>query len=99
MRIFLLVTALVLFVATLFACAKHSIPEPESEGAKLYVQYCSGSGCHDAIPPQQSSFGYWQNQYKRWSDILRQDGHPAPNAEEDEIILAWLKKHARASQY
>ncbi len=99
MRTILLFLALAVFLATLFACAKHSIPEPESEGAKLYVQYCSGSGCHDPIPPQQSSFGYWQTQYKRWSDTLRADGVSAPNAAEDEIILAWLKKHARSSQY
>lgn len=98
-RTILVVLGLALFCGGLFACAKQSIPEPESEGAQLYVQYCSASGCHDPIPPQQSSFGYWQNQYKRWSDTLRQDGNPAPNAAEDEIILAWLKKHARSSQY
>jgi hypothetical protein len=98
-RYILLFLALLLFVVTLVACAKQSIPEPESEGARLYVQYCSGSGCHDPIPPQQSSFGYWQTQYRRWSDTLRKDGHAAPNPEEDEVILAWLKKHARGSQY
>jgi hypothetical protein len=98
-RTILLVLGLALFCGSLYACAKHSIPEPESEGARLYVQYCSASGCHEAIPPQESSFGYWQNQYKRWSDNLRREGMASPSPAEDEIILAWLKKHARGSQY
>lgn len=99
MRIFWLLVALLFLVGCLYACAKQSIPEPESEGAQLYVHYCSASGCHEPIPPQQSSYGYWQNQYKRWSDNLRREGREAPSPAEDEIIMAWLKKHARSSQY
>ncbi len=87
------------FVGWILACAKASIPEPESEGAKLYVKYCSAQGCHDPIPPQESSYPYWKNQYARWSAKLRQSGGAAPTSREDEIILAWLKKHARGSRY
>jgi hypothetical protein len=93
------VLAMILFSLMLYACAKQSLPEPESQGAKLYVKYCSASGCHDAIPPQESSFPYWRNQYARWSGNLKQKGMAYPSPQEDEIILAYLKKHARKSNY
>ena len=91
--------AVTAFVGWMMACAKASIPEPESQGAKLYVKYCSAQGCHDPIPPQGSSYPYWKNQYARWSGKLRQSGGAAPTAQEDQVILAWLKKYARGAKY
>jgi predicted CxxxxCH...CXXCH cytochrome family protein len=98
-RIILPVVAIILFGFLLFACAKQTLPEPESQGAQLYSKYCSNSGCHSAIPPQESSFPYWRNQYARWSATLKQKGMAYPSPQEDEIILAYLKKHARKSNY
>jgi hypothetical protein len=71
------------------------LPEPESHSAQLYVQYCSGSGCHSAIPPQRSSFAIWQNQYQRMLGIMTDQGWTLPNASEEKEILEYLRKYSR----
>ena len=71
------------------------LPEPESRPAQIYVRYCSGSGCHGAIPPQRSSFAIWQNQYDRMIDLMRDEGWSLPDAEEEKEILTYLRRHAR----
>lgn len=70
------------------------LPEPESEDAKLYVQFCSGEGCHGAIPPQSGSPGYWRNQYPRMITLMKESGWALPNPEQDEKIRAYLKRFA-----
>jgi len=70
------------------------LPEPESEGARLYVQYCSGEGCHGPIPPQGGGRGYWRNQYDRMLPIMRDAGWDLPDAEEDRKIREYLTKFA-----
>jgi hypothetical protein len=70
------------------------LPEPDSEGARLYVQYCSGEGCHGAIPPQTGGPGYWRNQYTRMLDIMRDRGWPIPDEPQEEKILDYLQRHA-----
>ena len=79
--------------AGMAGCAP-SLPEPESEGAQLYVQYCSGEGCHGAIPPQTGGPGYWRNQYTRMLDLMREQGWPLPDAEKDRKIRDYLQRHA-----
>lgn len=78
----------------LFAGCAPALPEPESEGGRLYVQYCSGSGCHDPIPPQVDSMGYWNNQYDRMLEIMKDAGWRLPDPREDAVIRAYLEKHA-----
>ena len=75
------------------ACAP-GLPEPESEGAKLYVQYCSGEGCHGPIPPQSGGPGYWRNQYDRMLPIMEDAGWVLPDPEQDRTIRAYLEKYA-----
>lgn len=79
---------------SLVACGPE-LPEPDSREAKLYVEYCSGSGCHDPIPPQVDSIGYWNNQYDRMLVLMEDEGWKLPNPEEDRLIRAYLEKHAR----
>lgn len=78
---------------TMAACGA-KLPEPESEGAQLYVQYCSGSGCHDPIPPQVDSIGYWNNQYDRMIILMRDQGWRLPGPTEDRKIRDYIEKHA-----
>ncbi len=77
----------------LAGCAPE-LPEPESEGARLYVRYCSGSGCHDPIPPQTDSIGYWNNQYERMLGTMQRAGRALPNSTEDAAIRAYIEKYA-----
>ena len=79
-------------VATVVAGCGAKLPEPESEGAQLYVQYCSGSGCHGPIPPQSGGRGYWRNQYDRMLPIMEDAGWPLPDADEDRKIRDYLEK-------
>ena len=71
-----------------------SLPEPESEEAQLYVKYCSGSGCHDPIPPQVDTMGYWNNQYDRMIVLMRDEGWPLPTPAEDRRIRDYIERHA-----
>ncbi|RKZ10412.1 hypothetical protein DRQ53_11035 [bacterium] len=75
------------------ACAP-GLPEPESESAQLYVQYCSGQGCHGPIPPQGAGKGYWRSQYDRMIDLMIKESWPLPNEKEDLKIRAYLEKYA-----
>lgn len=83
----------VLALVALMACGQ-KLPEPESPAAQLYVQYCSGSGCHDPIPPQVDSKGYWDNQYQRMIVLMRDRGLPLPSQSEDAMIREYLAKNA-----
>jgi len=85
------------FVIGLVACASQELPEPESEDARLYVQYCAGSGCHDPIPPQGSSVGYWNQQFRRMLVLMVKSGSPMPNEAEQERILDYLRRNARGA--
>ena len=76
-------------------CSKMELPEPESRPAKLYVQYCSGSGCHGPIPPQRDAWGIWEYQYDRMIDLMKRQGWPLPSPAEDQEIRDYIKKFAR----
>ena len=89
--------SLVALVALLFVVVSGcgaELPEPESEEAQLYVKYCSGSGCHDPIPPQVDSMGYWNNQYDRMIILMRDEGWQLPTPEEDRKIRDYIERHA-----
>ena len=85
----------VLLIATVVmaGCAR-GLPEPESEGAVLYVQFCSGSGCHDPIPPQSGGKGYWRIQYDRMLPIMQKAGWTLPDEEQDRKIREYLARFA-----
>lgn len=88
-------SALMALSATLLltACGA-KLPEPESEAAQLYVAYCSGSGCHGAIPPQSDGVRYWETQYGRMIELMRTRGLDLPSAKEDQLIRDYLQRHA-----
>jgi hypothetical protein len=82
------------FVGALAGCAAQELPEPESRGAQLYVRYCSGSGCHDPIPPQRDTVGYWENQYERMIKEFNAPNGLMPTPEEGRVVQEYLRKHA-----
>ena len=79
--------------ATMSACAP-GLPEPESEGARLYVQFCSAEGCHGPIPPQGGGKGYRRNQYDRMLTIMKDSGWVLPDPEQDRKIREYLERFA-----
>ena len=93
----LLAAIMVFLVVVAVACAK-SLPDPESEAAQLYVAYCSGSGCHNPIPPQGSSAMYWKNQYDRMLPIMADAGWKLPSPQETQIIKDYLVSNSRGAR-
>jgi hypothetical protein len=86
-----------LFNALLLALGCASLPEPESEGARLYVRYCSVKGCHGPIMPQAGGRKYWDRQMDRMLDVMRNKNVPTPNAKEKKDILEYLHQHAQGA--
>lgn len=82
-----------ILLIALGACTP-ALPEPDSEAAQHYVAYCSGSGCHGAIPPQTDSPRYWENQYSRMIDLMRRQGRALPGEREDQLIRDYLQRNA-----
>jgi hypothetical protein len=94
-RLLLALLAALLLLA--FGCGS-KLPEPESPPARLYVQYCSGKGCHDPIPPKRGGAQYWELQNKRMLVLMRNQGFPLPSPAEQEEILAYLRRHAQGAR-
>lgn len=90
---FALAVGLAVFGGVMAGCSR-GLPEPESEGAQLYVQYCSGSGCHGPIPPQTGGPGYWRNQYDRMLGVMRDQGWPLPDQDQERKIRDYLERNA-----
>lgn len=84
----------VLALGLVMAGCARGLPEPESEGAQLYVQYCSGQGCHGPIPPQTGGPGYWRNQYTRMLGIMRERGWALPDESQEQKIRDYLERNA-----
>jgi hypothetical protein len=93
LTLWMVALALVGTGVTMAGCAP-GLPEPESEGAQLYVQYCSGEGCHSPIPPQGGGKGYWRNQYDRMLPIMDDAGWELPDSEQERKIREYLARFA-----
>ena len=93
----LALAAFLSFNALLLVLGCASLPEPESADARLYVRYCSGTGCHGPILPQAGGRKYWDMQTERMLVIMRKENSPLPSAEEKKRILQYLYKHAQGA--
>ena len=79
------------------------LPDPESEGAKLLLRYCTQ--CHNLPSPAMHTSEEWPDVAQRMFSRLRMMSGmreewmgmmwmKAPSAEEQEIIVAYLKAHS-----
>ena len=75
----------------LVAC-NASLPEPESTGAKLYANRCSG--CHRLYAPGSMKEEMWKLNVQRMQGELVRRGLPPLEREEREILLAYLGRHS-----
>ncbi len=71
---------------------KKPLPEPDSMGAKLLVDYCSE--CHAPPHPRQHVKGEWKSTVLRMRDHRSFQGYPTLNDEEVIILTEYLDKHA-----
>ena len=89
--------ALLSFNTLIIALGCASLPESDSEDARLYVHYCSGNGCHGPILPQAGGPQYWDIQTERMLVLMRKENQPLPNEKEKKRILQYLYKHAQGA--
>ncbi len=85
-----LVVALVCAVG-LGACSVQ-LPEPESEGAKLYTQRCNS--CHRLYAPASLKYEMWKIQLERMQGEMARRGQPPLTPQELAVVLDYLKRHA-----
>ena len=81
-----------LLCASITAC-ETALPEPESEGARLYRQRCSG--CHRLYQPGLLTPEMWQFMLARMEQEFLRLGRPPLSETERRTILDYLNAHAQ----
>ncbi len=83
---------LVLLCTSITAC-ETALPEPDSEGARLYRQRCSG--CHRLYQPGLLTPEMWQFMLARMDTEFVRLGRPPLSETERRTILDYLNAHAQ----
>ena len=81
-----------LLCASLTAC-ETTLPEPDSEGARLYRQRCSG--CHRLYRPGLLTPEMWQFMLARMDTEFVRLGRPPLSETERRLIFDYLNAHAQ----
>lgn len=76
-------------LATLSAC-NAKLPEPESEGARLYDARCNN--CHRVYAPAAMKFELWKIKVEAMQGEMVRRGIPPLDAHEREVILSYLRR-------
>lgn len=87
-------TSLAFAAATILAvaaCAR--LPEPDSPGAKIYAQRCADP-CHRLYLPGSMKYAMWEVMVRRMRPEYGPRGLPPLTAQEEKMILDYLRKHA-----
>jgi len=91
---FIILSALIIFIS---ACEntkveKQKLPDPSSEGAKIFEKFCSA--CH--APPRISSHkaDEWLNIVERMQTHRIKKAYNPLNESEKDILVTYLKKHS-----
>ena len=83
--------AAVAAAALLFAaCTK--LPEPDSQGARLYADRCAR--CHRAYQPSVMTFEMWKLVVARMQGVISRNGLPPLSPDEMSVLLDYLKRNA-----
>ena len=75
----------------LSACSP-KLPEPESDGAKLYAARCNS--CHRLFAPGSLKFEMWKVQVERMQGEIVRHGLPPLTLDERNVLLDYLKRHS-----
>jgi cytochrome c5 len=76
---------------SLSACSP-KLPEPESEGAKLYAARCNT--CHRVFAPGSLKYEMWKVQVERMQGEIVRHGLPPLTPDERNRLLDYLKRHS-----
>jgi len=76
---------------SLAACSP-KLPEPESDGAKLYAARCNT--CHRVFAPGSLKFAMWKVQVERMQGEIVRHGMPPLTPDERHVLLDYLKRHS-----
>lgn len=88
-------TAVAFTLLALAAC-NPALPEPDSAGAKLYVERCSA--CHRLYPPNVMTAATWEIMLDRMQGEMRRRGVPPLSGDEMKIATDYLTRHALRPQ-
>jgi hypothetical protein len=80
-----------LLVSLLFGCDAR-LPEPDSPGARLYGERCTG--CHRLYAPESMKAAMWEFTLKRMQGELARRGVPPLSPDEYETVRAYLERHS-----
>jgi Dihaem cytochrome c len=69
-----------------------ALPEPESSGAQLYRQRCSG--CHRLYAPSILTADMWKLMLARMELQIQRSRLPPLSADEQQTLLDYLQKHS-----
>lgn len=83
--------ALLALLVCLAACDT-SLPEPESPGARLYAERCSG--CHRLYAPHSMKAEMWKLTVKRMQGELARRGLRPLDGSETALLLSYLERHS-----
>lgn len=76
------------------ACTR--LPEPDSPGAKLYAERCDGP-CHRLYAPGSMKYEMWKIVVDRMQGELARRGLPTLNADEEKLLLDYLRRHSEGT--
>jgi hypothetical protein len=74
----------------LSACTR--LPEPESAGAKLYVERCAV--CHRAYNPGTMTIEMWKLVLDRMQGVMSRNGLRPLSPEETSVLLDYLRRNS-----
>jgi hypothetical protein len=93
-KIFLPIAVLFVALFIVVGCTPPPPPDTESEGGKMYIAKCGT--CHPPRHPKILNYKRWVRMVDKMEKKVKVSGTREPMTDgEREILLGYLKKHAR----
>jgi hypothetical protein len=86
----------VVAVATLLVAGCTTLPDADSPGAQAYARQCGA--CHRAYAPGTMTWPMWEYQLGRMKLLFAQLRRPWPAADEERLLIDYLRGHAGGGQ-
>lgn len=79
-------------IAVLAAGCDARLPDPESQGARLYAARCTG--CHRLYAPEVLTSEMWKITVVRMQGELARRGLPPLSSDDQAVLLDYLDRHS-----